>query len=129
MRYNVFEAFQRQKDMFDHTLLTKIAEYESVEEAMYDIDRRIAKSPMGYKATTRFSSKNNAGTFNVSIRVMIQADPIISYGWYIIPVHDDLGDHEYKIGDTYTFSEPSLEDGRWPDDEEDSSIEEEEYFK
>lgn len=125
MKYNVFEAFQRQKDMFDHTLLTKIAEYNSVEEAMYDVDRRVAKSPMGYKAKTNFSSKNEAGDYSVSIRVMIQADPIISYGWYIIPAKVDL-----EIGSTYTYSEPSLEDGRWPDDaEDDSSNEEEEYFK
>ena len=125
MKYNVFEAFQRQKDMFDHTLLTKIAEYNSVEEAMYDVDRRVAKSPMGYKAKTNFSSKNEAGDYSVSIRVMIQADPIISYGWYIIPAKDNL-----EIGSTYTYSEPSLEDGRWPDDaEDDCSNEEEEYFK
>lgn len=125
MKYNVFEAFQRQKDMFDHTLLTKIAEYNSVEEAMYDVDRRVAKSPMGHKAKNSFTSKNDDGTFSVSIQVMIQADPIISYGWYIIPTKDDL-----DIGETYAYSEPSLEDGRWPDDEaDDSSIEEEEYFK
>lgn len=128
-KYNVFEVFKRQKDMGKHELMTKIAEEDTLEEALANVNKRLNKNPMSCGATTDLTTSTNLdGSIYVSIKIMIQADPIVSYGWYIRSIHDDLGDQEYKIGDTHMFDEPFLDNDRWPDDSINHTENEEENF-
>lgn len=123
-KYDVFEMFRRQKDMDKYELMTKIAEFDSFEEAARDVNRRIYAYPNRRKAVLEvFTSTNSDGSVGANMLALIKADPIMSYGWFIQPCENN----EYKIGQIINSGNIKLDDdGRWPDDAIDHIAEEEE---
>lgn len=124
-KYDVFEMFRRQKDMDKYELMTKIAEFDSFELAVRDVNRRIHSFRNRQKADIEiFTSTYSDGSVGANMTALIKADPIMSYGWFIQPCENN----DYKIGQIInTGSNMELDDdGRWPDDAIDHIAEEEE---
>lgn len=123
-KYDVFETFRRQKDMDNYELMTKIAEFDTFEEAVRDVNRRIHAYPNRRKAELEiFTSINSDGSVGANMTALIKADPIVSYGWIIQPCENN----EYKIGQIIKTDNMKLDDdGRWPNDAVNHIAEEEE---
>lgn len=118
MIYEIFECFKRNKEGDDYyEIFTKISQVDSLDSAIQEVYNRLSVNPM------RDCAKIDIYP-DAAMRVMLHPDKIVAYGWFIKPTNDVT----CKIGETYTFGECTLSDGRWPDDEVPEN-DEKEYFK
>ena len=127
-KYDVFETFRRQKDGDNYELMTKIAEFDSFEEAVRDVNRRIYAYPNRRKAELDIFTSTSGDEVVANMTALIKADPIVSYGWCIQPCENN----EYKIGQViYTGNLTMQLNNGWPDDAVNhiAEEEEEELFK